>query len=119
MDKFIIRQKRKIHAGDDEVELNNNPKHLKKEIENTSNSGNETRIETTKSPLLKKLTDEGLDCDYYRLYTNQQADEILRQCEEQLVFNSGREAQVRVFGKWHKIRRKQVKIIVHYIENLR
>ena len=91
--------------------VNNNPKHLKKEIETPSNSGSETRIERTRSPLLKKLTDEGLDCDYYRLYTYQQADEILRQCEEQLVFNSGREAQVRVFGKWHETEKSTINFV--------
>ena len=115
MDKFVIQQKRKIVTDEDHVELEKNRKRLKKGSVKTYKPDqlhpkSETKTEVTKIPLLKKLTADGLDCDYFRLYTKQEADEKFRQCEDNLVFNSARESRIQVFGKWHEIRRKQVNV---------
>ncbi|XP_052832895.1 DNA oxidative demethylase ALKBH2 [Octopus bimaculoides] len=64
----------------------------------------------TTAPLIwRKITAEKLDCDYLLLYSKSEADKLLRECEETLNYNSGRLAQVQVFGKWHDIPRKQIK----------
>lgn len=113
MDTFLTRQKRKL---DMENENDSSRKKIvkmsRKEKDCHSDSTKRNCIGGKQFPLLKKLKADGLDCDYYRLYTKTEADEIFRQCEEQLVFNTGKESQVQVFGKWHEIRRKQVSPVI-------
>ena len=109
MDKFLTRQKRKFDTeNENESSQTKIVKMFRKEKDCHSDSTKRKSIDGKQFPLLKKLKADGLDCDYYRLYTKTEADDIFRQCEEQLVFNTGKESQVQVFGKWHEIRRKQV-----------
>ncbi|XP_046363603.2 DNA oxidative demethylase ALKBH2-like [Haliotis rufescens] len=64
---------------------------------------------TTKSDLKwRKISGEKLDCDYLRLYSRREADELMSECERVIEYNSGHLARVQIFGKWHDIPRKQV-----------
>ena len=116
MDKFLTRRKRKLDA-ENENESNQEKivKVSKKEKHCHSDSTKRKSLESKQCPLLKKLKADGLNCDYYQLYTKKEADEIFRQCEEQLVFNTGKESQVQVFGKWHEIRRKEVSPVLKWV----
>lgn len=55
----------------------------------------------------QKIEAEGLDCDYALLFMRKEADELFRQLEEEVVYSSGEEAKVQVFGKVYSIPRKQ------------
>ncbi|XP_054290214.1 DNA oxidative demethylase ALKBH2-like [Macrosteles quadrilineatus] len=56
-----------------------------------------------------KIKKEGLDLDYnQRFLTKHEADDLLEWFEKNVEYFSGDLAQVKVFGKWHKIPRKQV-----------
>uniref|UniRef100_A0A3B5Q4E6 DNA oxidative demethylase ALKBH2 n=1 Tax=Xiphophorus maculatus TaxID=8083 RepID=A0A3B5Q4E6_XIPMA len=50
---------------------------------------------------------EGLDCDYALLFLKGEADNLFRQLEEEVVYSTGEEAKVQVFGKVYNIPRKQ------------
>ena len=56
----------------------------------------------------RKIRGENLNCDYCRLLSKDQADELLQTCEKSITFNTGRMAQVQMFGQWRDIPRKQV-----------
>ncbi|XP_077995909.1 DNA oxidative demethylase ALKBH2-like [Glandiceps talaboti] len=130
MDKFVVRKRPTddISAGSetDDPEL---PCKVKKERidENTQKTKQsspksevlETDEEQTddKQYLLKaraaglswkQYEAENLDCDYVQLFSKREADDLYKECEEQLVYNTGKLAQVNIFGKWHNIPRKQV-----------
>ncbi|XP_077378712.1 DNA oxidative demethylase ALKBH2 [Festucalex cinctus] len=55
----------------------------------------------------QKIESEGLDCDYALLFTKQEADHLFQKLEEEVVYSTGEEAKVQVFGKVHNIPRKQ------------
>ncbi|XP_029365752.1 DNA oxidative demethylase ALKBH2 isoform X1 [Echeneis naucrates] len=55
----------------------------------------------------QKIEAEGLDCDYALLFSKEEADQLFKQLEEQVVYSTGEEAKVQVFGKVYKIPRKQ------------
>lgn len=55
-----------------------------------------------------KIAGENLDCDYVKLYSKKEADDIFLACERSLIYNSGHLAKVQLFGKWVDIPRKQV-----------
>ncbi|XP_070619442.1 DNA oxidative demethylase ALKBH2 [Erythrolamprus reginae] len=56
----------------------------------------------------KRIRAEGLSCDYTTLYGRAQADEIFQQLEKEVEYFQGEATKLQVFGKWHKIPRKQV-----------
>ncbi|XP_051888242.1 DNA oxidative demethylase ALKBH2 isoform X2 [Pristis pectinata] len=56
----------------------------------------------------KQIRAEGLNCDYTKLFTKSEADDILLELERTLEYFSGDLTKVQVFGKWHNIPRKQV-----------
>ncbi|XP_060699466.1 DNA oxidative demethylase ALKBH2 isoform X1 [Hemiscyllium ocellatum] len=56
----------------------------------------------------KQLRAEGLNCDYTKIFTKSEADDIFLQLEKELEYFSGEQTKVQVFGKWHNIPRKQV-----------
>ncbi|CAI9741355.1 DNA oxidative demethylase ALKBH2-like [Octopus vulgaris] len=94
MDRFVVK-KQKLIATNEKL------KALEEE--------HDEKEPKTEAPLIwRKITAEKLDCDYLLLYNKSEADKLLRECEETLTYNSGRLAQVQVFGKWHDIPRKQV-----------
>lgn len=55
----------------------------------------------------RKMKAENLDCDYVMLYSKDEADKLLSECSDQLQYNTGALAKVKIFGKWHDIPRKQ------------
>ncbi|XP_029295173.1 DNA oxidative demethylase ALKBH2 isoform X2 [Cottoperca gobio] len=55
----------------------------------------------------QKIEAERLDCDYALLFSKEEADHLFKQLEEEVVYSTGEEAQVQVFGKVHDIPRKQ------------
>ncbi|XP_061842360.1 DNA oxidative demethylase ALKBH2 [Nerophis lumbriciformis] len=55
----------------------------------------------------QKIESEGLDCDYALLFSKEEADLLLVKLEEEVVYLTGEEAQVQVFGKVYNIPRKQ------------
>ena len=54
------------------------------------------------------LAAEQLNCSHCLLYTRTEADDLFARCQDEFVYNSGRLAQVRLFGRWRDIPRKQV-----------
>ncbi len=57
---------------------------------------------------MKHIKSENLNCDYCQLYKRSEADALLQRCESQLEYNSGKLAQIQIFGKWIDIPRKQI-----------
>ncbi|XP_056888632.1 DNA oxidative demethylase ALKBH2 isoform X1 [Takifugu flavidus] len=55
----------------------------------------------------QKIEAEGLDCDYAQLFSKDEADHLFHKLEEELVYSTGEEATVQVFGKVYNIPRKQ------------
>ncbi|XP_078141471.1 DNA oxidative demethylase ALKBH2 [Centroberyx gerrardi] len=55
----------------------------------------------------QKIEAESLDCDYALLFSKEEADHLFKQLEEEVVYLTGEEAKVQVFGKVHSIPRKQ------------
>ncbi|XP_014874253.1 LOW QUALITY PROTEIN: DNA oxidative demethylase ALKBH2 [Poecilia latipinna] len=55
----------------------------------------------------QKIEAEGLDCDYALLFLKEEADNLFRQLEEEVVYSTGEESKVQVFGKVYNIPRKQ------------
>ncbi|KAM9743817.1 DNA oxidative demethylase ALKBH2 isoform 1-T2 [Menidia menidia] len=55
----------------------------------------------------QKIEAEGLDCDYALLFSRKEADNLFKQLEEEVVYSTGEEAKVQVFGKVYNIPRKQ------------
>uniref|UniRef100_A0A7N4V011 DNA oxidative demethylase ALKBH2 n=1 Tax=Sarcophilus harrisii TaxID=9305 RepID=A0A7N4V011_SARHA len=55
----------------------------------------------------RKIRAESLDCDYTVLFAREEADELLQKLEKEVEYFEGDLARVLVFGKWHKIPRKQ------------
>lgn len=55
----------------------------------------------------QKIESEGFDCDYALLFPKEEANILFKKLEEEVVYATGEEAQVQVFGKVHNIPRKQ------------
>ncbi|XP_029961635.1 DNA oxidative demethylase ALKBH2 [Salarias fasciatus] len=55
----------------------------------------------------QKIEAEGLDLDYALLFSKEEADHLFKKLEEEVVYASGEESKVHVFGKLHNIPRKQ------------
>lgn len=57
-----------------------------------------------------KISREGLDLDFSQSFIcKTEADDLFTWFEKNVEYFSGDLAQVKVFGKWHKIPRKQVR----------
>ncbi|XP_029475197.1 DNA oxidative demethylase ALKBH2 isoform X2 [Rhinatrema bivittatum] len=56
----------------------------------------------------RKISAEGLDCDYTLLFDKAEADRIFNDLEKEITYFSGDLSKVQVYGKWHSIPRKQV-----------
>ncbi|XP_024130591.1 DNA oxidative demethylase ALKBH2 [Oryzias melastigma] len=55
----------------------------------------------------QKIEAEGLDCDYALIFSKKEADELFEHLEEEVVYSTGEEAKVQVYGKVYNIPRKQ------------
>lgn len=56
----------------------------------------------------KKILREGLDLDYIAFFGRRTADYIFQRLESEVEYFTGDLLKIRVYGKWHKIPRKQV-----------
>ncbi|XP_053136062.1 DNA oxidative demethylase ALKBH2 [Hemicordylus capensis] len=56
----------------------------------------------------KQIRAEGLSCDYTVLFGKAEADDFFQQLEKEVEYFEGELTKLHVFGKWHKIPRKQV-----------
>ena len=59
----------------------------------------------------REIRNEHLVCDYCQLFRRKDADVVLNKCEEYLTYNTGELSQVKIFGRWHNIPRKQVSLV--------
>ncbi|XP_070571927.1 DNA oxidative demethylase ALKBH2-like [Ptychodera flava] len=114
MDKFVIKTPRSRQAAEADAEESRQIKTRRLKTDN--NSSNEAQDDSTSDepndsptqPSSKKLSGINLDCDYIQLFSKKEADDLYKRCERELEYNTGRLAQVQIFGKWHNIPRQQV-----------
>ena len=117
LNKFVVHQKRKRTEADTESE--NVGEEGQKTKARKLSGRTDASAKTDNGPLRwRKLTAENLELDYVRLFTKGDADDILHELEETLVYNTGRLAQVQLFGKWIDIPRKQVGVTVKVVLNI-
>ncbi|XP_056677587.1 DNA oxidative demethylase ALKBH2 [Monodelphis domestica] len=55
----------------------------------------------------QKIQAESLDCDYTVLFSREEADSLLQTLEKEVEYFEGDLSRVHVYGKWHRIPRKQ------------
>lgn len=79
----------------------------KREEEGTKEDEDTTLAEFSNPVPWRKIESEGLDCDYALLFSKEEADSLLRKLGQEVVYSTGEEAQVQVFGKVYNIPRKQ------------
>ena len=108
MDKFITRKRRQPYqdaqTDNDQIEYA-----VEKKSRNASPvTDHNTQIHTQAAPQWKKIQAENLDLDYCILLSKEESGKLFQKCEEELEYNTGRIAQVQLFGKWIDIPRKQV-----------
>ncbi|XP_028312272.1 DNA oxidative demethylase ALKBH2 [Gouania willdenowi] len=107
MEKLVGRgQKKRLHSND---EPRRSPrKKIKAETdEMIKEEDGDASGEFSRPIPWKKIEAEGLDCDYALLFSKEEADTLFQQLEEELVYSTGEQAQVQVFGKVYNIPRKQ------------
>ena len=101
-------QKRK-HETDDEIE--SGQKGRKEEVKSDKNEAKAEVGDKKKSAVnWTEIRAENLDCDYCRLYSEEEADGLLAECDAKLTYNTGDLTKVFIFGKWQDIPRQQVSL---------
>lgn len=66
-------------------------------------------VRVNPEPLVtKKILRDGLDLDYIAFFGRRTADYIFQRLESEVEYFTGDLLKIRVYGKWHKIPRKQV-----------
>ncbi|NXN94660.1 ALKB2 demethylase, partial [Rhinopomastus cyanomelas] len=55
----------------------------------------------------REIRAEGLNCEYRALFGSAEADQLLRLLERDVRYQEGEATKLQVFGKWHRIPRKQ------------
>lgn len=61
----------------------------------------------------RKIIKSNLNLDYTQLFPHKVADTLMHVFENEIEYFTGTLAKVKVFGKWHDIPRKQVRIILN------
>ncbi|XP_061762529.1 DNA oxidative demethylase ALKBH2-like [Nerophis ophidion] len=102
MEKFM--SKRSCSTDDSQINLRKKIKANEK-LEQMVNA--EEEDEFSDPVPWQKIESESLDCDYALLFSKEEADHLLVKLEEEVVYSTGEEAQVQVFGKVYNIPRKQ------------
>ncbi|KAM9823130.1 DNA oxidative demethylase ALKBH2 isoform X1 [Syngnathus typhle] len=103
MEKFMRKQ-----PCPDDTEITSPPKKLKLERIEVKEQSVDAQEDDFSDPVpWQKVESEGLDCDYALLFTKQEADHLFQKLEEEVVYSTGEEAKVQVFGKVYDIPRKQ------------
>ncbi|XP_067083725.1 DNA oxidative demethylase ALKBH2 isoform X1 [Osmerus mordax] len=75
--------------------------------EDVKHAGEEDLAEFSQPVPWRKIEAEGLDCDYALLFTKEEADRLFKKLEEEVVYLTGDEATVQVFGKVYSVPRMQ------------
>ena len=100
--------KRKL-GNDIDYENDSGEKKQKGEVKSDKTEASAEANDKPKSKVQwKEFRAENLDCDYCRLYSKENADRLLRECEEKLIYNTGDLTKVFICGKWQDIPRQQV-----------
>uniref|UniRef100_A0A671XAI8 DNA oxidative demethylase ALKBH2 n=2 Tax=Sparus aurata TaxID=8175 RepID=A0A671XAI8_SPAAU len=114
MEKFVVprRQKRsgtsEAPSPQKKIKLESDEKMKQEEEEEEEEEGEHASSAEFSHPVpWQKIEAEGLDCDYALLFSKEEADKLFRQLEEEVVYSTGEEARVQVFGKVYDIPRKQ------------
>uniref|UniRef100_A0A1A8G2W4 DNA oxidative demethylase ALKBH2 n=2 Tax=Nothobranchius korthausae TaxID=1143690 RepID=A0A1A8G2W4_9TELE len=110
MEKFLLQgQKKYPCTSRPNVQQRSPRKKIKLEEEKGIKEENEDpALEEFSHPIpWQKIEAEGLDCDYAMLFPKGEADDLFRQLEEEVVYSTGEESKVQVFGKMYNIPRKQ------------
>ncbi|KAK3611702.1 hypothetical protein CHS0354_034369 [Potamilus streckersoni] len=118
MDRFLIKRKAEEETSEsNDVGLVLTEKRFKisstDPVVHSASVKNELESETG-IPHLKceivwrEIRAENLNCDYTRLFSITEADDLLAKSERTLTYNTGHLAKVNIFGKWQDIPRKQV-----------
>nr|XP_033812720.1 DNA oxidative demethylase ALKBH2 isoform X2 [Geotrypetes seraphini]XP_033812721.1 DNA oxidative demethylase ALKBH2 isoform X2 [Geotrypetes seraphini] len=122
MDKFLVKIPSNCIAGksrrenleemgqdEDDPIFTSEEKHTNKKFKsNTCIKGVILQAKRDKNFTWKKISAEGLDCDYTLLFNKTEADKIFCDLEKEITYFSGDSTKVQVYGKWHNIPRKQV-----------
>ena len=108
LDKFVVRRKRK--RTEEETENEEQKLKTEKSLEKRGIAIGCKMTCGSRSLNWRKITAENLELDYVRLFTKVEADNILHELEETVVYNTGRLAKVQLFGKWIDIPRKQASV---------
>ncbi|XP_027890367.1 DNA oxidative demethylase ALKBH2 [Xiphophorus couchianus] len=109
MDKFLLGGQNKHLCNNDVPQRSPRKKKTKmEEHEGVEEEEKDPSFEEFSHPIpWQKIEAEGLDCDYALLFLKGEADDLFRQLEEEVVYSTGEEAKVQVFGKVYNIPRKQ------------
>ncbi|XP_069788805.1 DNA oxidative demethylase ALKBH2 [Narcine bancroftii] len=109
MTRQMEKEKAALSQGEAE-----NPRKRRKENETGGGDGPSASLLAQQNPgrnvelSWKQIRDEGLNCDYTKLFPKPEADDVFLELEKVLEYFSGDFTKVQVFGKWHNIPRKQV-----------
>ncbi|XP_069565606.1 DNA oxidative demethylase ALKBH2 isoform X2 [Brachyistius frenatus] len=111
MEKFVVPVQNKRSCANDTLRRSSRKRIKQEKDERMKEEGSEeddTAIGEFSHPVpWQKVEAEGLDCDYALLFSKDEADHHLKQLEEEVVYSTGEEAKVQVFGKVYNIPRKQ------------
>ncbi|XP_051279130.1 DNA oxidative demethylase ALKBH2-like [Dicentrarchus labrax] len=103
MEEFVVRGQNKRSPANDAI----SPR-KKIKLERMKQEEEEEEEDEFSHPVpWQKIEAEGLDCDYALLFSKEEADHLLKQLEEEVVYSTGEEAKVQIFGKVYDIPRKQ------------
>jgi hypothetical protein len=103
--KSLVTAASSACGADDDVE--DQDSHEKKRSCDRNAHGKRLNIDSSRLRW-RKITAENLSLDYAVLFSRTEADQIVQELENHIIYNTGQLAQVRLFGKWVDIPRKQV-----------
>ena len=106
MDKFVVKTKRKCE--DTRLSTGKRRKSNEAHTERDDQSEN-NQVETKIDIVFRTLKGENLNCEYCRFLSRSDADNLLKECESTLSYNTGDLAKVHIYGKWLDIPRQQVR----------
>nr|XP_020450009.1 DNA oxidative demethylase ALKBH2 [Monopterus albus]XP_020450010.1 DNA oxidative demethylase ALKBH2 [Monopterus albus]XP_020450011.1 DNA oxidative demethylase ALKBH2 [Monopterus albus]XP_020450012.1 DNA oxidative demethylase ALKBH2 [Monopterus albus] len=111
MEKFVIRGQNRCSCTDDirtsprkKTKLRIDEKMKEEEVDEDEDAA---LAEFSHPVPWQKIEAEGLDVDYALLFSKEEADRLFKQLEEEMVYSTGEEAKVQVFGKVYNIPRQQ------------
>ncbi|XP_058491733.1 DNA oxidative demethylase ALKBH2 [Solea solea] len=111
MEKFVNQRLSKRCCSSDDAKTTSPRKRVKlledERMKGVEEEEDEALAEFSHPVPWQKIEAEGLDCDYALLFSKEEADRLFQQLEEEVVYATGEEAKVHVFGKLHNIPRKQ------------